>query len=225
MNTGIIKMIVLIVMVSVISLSSGDIFGQSDEMEDVVYLKSGHVFRGKILEQVVGQSIKIETRDGSVFVFPMDEVSRIAKEPKGSATAADEAGPTGRRRDPTAAGVLSFIIPGAGQVYNGEYAKAALHFGMFYAGAIIAISNMDWDFIWGETDGFEGNSGLLFLGSALALGGMIWSVVDAPKSANRINKENGWVVLPGVSDDLYLTMTDLRVDGRLTPGVKVLFKF
>jgi TM2 domain-containing membrane protein YozV len=220
-----IRIVAWIIVVAVFFLLPCDVCAQSENLEDVVYLKDSKVIRGRILEQKIGESLKIESNDGSVFIFSMDEIERIAKEPvreKFETTVKPK--PTGYRRDPFLAGALSFFIPGAGQVYNGEYGKGALQFGMFYAGAIIAISNMDWDFIWGETDDFEGNSGLLFLGSALALGSMIWSIADAPKSANRINEENGWVILPGVSDNLYLTMTDLRVDGRLTPGVKIMLK-
>lgn len=47
---------------------------------DVVELKNGSVIRGTIVEQVMGESIKIKTYDGSLFVYRMDEVVRISKE-------------------------------------------------------------------------------------------------------------------------------------------------
>lgn len=47
---------------------------------DIVELKNGSVIRGTIVEQVVGESIKIKTYDGSLFVYRMDEVARISKE-------------------------------------------------------------------------------------------------------------------------------------------------
>jgi len=40
------------------------------------------VIKGVIIEQVIGESIKIETADGSTFVFSMDQVVKIAKEKK-----------------------------------------------------------------------------------------------------------------------------------------------
>lgn len=49
-------------------------------MQDVVYLKNGSVIRGMVIEQVPGVSIKVETADRSVFVYPMDEVEKITKE-------------------------------------------------------------------------------------------------------------------------------------------------
>ena len=50
------------------------------ESQDVVYLKNGAVIRGEIIEQVPGESLKIQTRDGSIFVYKMEEVSKISKE-------------------------------------------------------------------------------------------------------------------------------------------------
>jgi hypothetical protein len=50
-------------------------------MEEVVYLKKGSIIRGIIIEQVPNQTIKIQTADGSVFAFDMDEVEKLTKEP------------------------------------------------------------------------------------------------------------------------------------------------
>lgn len=50
-------------------------------LQEVVYLKNGSIIRGTILEQVPNRSLKIETADGSIFVYPMREVQKITKEP------------------------------------------------------------------------------------------------------------------------------------------------
>ncbi len=55
-------------------------FGQSN-YQDVVYLKNGSIIRGIIIEQVPDKSIKIETADRNVFVYQMDEIERLTKEP------------------------------------------------------------------------------------------------------------------------------------------------
>lgn len=47
---------------------------------EVVYLKNGSIIKGIILEQIPNQSLKIQTADGSVFVYQMFEVERIAKD-------------------------------------------------------------------------------------------------------------------------------------------------
>ena len=48
--------------------------------KEVVYLKNGSIIKGVVLEQVPNESIKIQTADGSIFVYPMSEVEKIAKE-------------------------------------------------------------------------------------------------------------------------------------------------
>lgn len=48
--------------------------------EDVVYLKNGSIIHGIIIEQVPNQSVKIQTKDGNVFVYRIDEVEKLTKE-------------------------------------------------------------------------------------------------------------------------------------------------
>ena len=54
-------------------------FGQSS-YQDVVYLKNGSIIRGLIIEQIPNKSIKIETSNGNVFVYQMNEIEKITKE-------------------------------------------------------------------------------------------------------------------------------------------------
>ncbi len=49
-------------------------------LQEVVYLKNGGVIRGLIIEQKPNESLKIQTVDGNVFVYKMDEVDKITKE-------------------------------------------------------------------------------------------------------------------------------------------------
>lgn len=59
----------------------------AQDYQEVVYLKNGSIIRGTIIEQVPNKSIKIETSDGSIFVYQMDEVEKITKEsPQGSSS-------------------------------------------------------------------------------------------------------------------------------------------
>lgn len=52
----------------------------ADEYQDVVYLKNGSIIHGIIIEQIPGESIKIENVAGDIFVFTMDEIEKITKE-------------------------------------------------------------------------------------------------------------------------------------------------
>jgi len=45
--------------------------------QDVVYLKSGSVIQGTIIEKIDNKSIKIETADGNVFFYQMSDIERI----------------------------------------------------------------------------------------------------------------------------------------------------
>lgn len=51
-----------------------------NNMRDVVYLKNGGITKGIIIEQVPNQSLKIQTADGSVFVYKFTEIEKISKE-------------------------------------------------------------------------------------------------------------------------------------------------
>jgi hypothetical protein len=48
--------------------------------QDVVYLKNGSIIRGLIVEQVPNKSIKLETVDGNIFVYTMDEIEKMTKD-------------------------------------------------------------------------------------------------------------------------------------------------
>ncbi len=48
--------------------------------QEVVHLKNGSEIRGVVIEQIPNQSLKIETADGSIFAYSMDEVAMITKE-------------------------------------------------------------------------------------------------------------------------------------------------
>lgn len=138
----------------------------AQQYQDVVYLKNGSIIRGVIIEQIPGDSLKIQTRGGSVFVHRMSEVLKIAKEPTMIQTALRN------EKSPGAAVALSLLIPGAGQAYNEEYDKAAVH---FVVGVVTLAA------VRGGDDDSAGFAALIYLGN------WIYSMVDGHKSAHRIN--------------------------------------
>ena len=64
---------------TVFILTATVLFAQN--LQDVVHLRNGSIIRGTIIEQVPNQSLTIETADRSLFVFAIDEVERISREP------------------------------------------------------------------------------------------------------------------------------------------------
>lgn len=88
-----------------------------------------------------------------------------------------------KRKSPTTAFILSLvggatILPGLGQHYNGEHNKGLLMGAVWFAGWIIAARTLDTDY---EKEG-------QIVGLPLVFAAFIWSCVDAPISANKINK-------------------------------------
>lgn len=84
----IVKLIALSLAVIIFAVPLIALEGTSDamllaqiEMEDVVYLKDGSIIRGQIIEQIPNVSVKIQTKDGSLFVYKMEKILKITKEP------------------------------------------------------------------------------------------------------------------------------------------------
>ena len=67
----------LLFIISVFTLSA-------QNYQEVVYLKNGNVIRGTTVEQQPNVLLKIKTADGSIFVYPMNEVEKITKEERTS---------------------------------------------------------------------------------------------------------------------------------------------
>jgi hypothetical protein len=166
------------------------------EYEDVVYLKNGEIRRGIIIEEIPFKQIKIQTKDGNVFVYGYDEIERKTKEKQLYIPFPYQ--PTLRsysRKSPGAALALSAIpgffgANGGGQFYNGEIGKGII---FFSTGLISAVWLVD------ETNktGYYQDSNpevpaLIFLGNWIA------GMFDAYFSADRIN--NGISLLPSSSN-------------------------
>lgn len=171
-------------------------------LQDVVYLKNGSIIRGDIIEMVPGETVKIMTADGSVFVHDFAQVEKFAKEQPIST--ANKNAYSVDEKSPWLSGFLSFCIPGLGQFYNGESRKGWVdlatslggYLGM-YVGASMIVYGVDYEMMYDGTtrDGmFTTGVILMFAGMGVMIGNGIHSIVDAAKSSNRINAENGYVM-------------------------------
>lgn len=58
--------------------------------QDVVYLKNGSVIKGTVVEMVPNQTIKIQTADGSLFVYQTSEVDRVERDSNKRSVSNDE---------------------------------------------------------------------------------------------------------------------------------------
>lgn len=159
----------------------------AQQMEDVVYLKNGGLIHGMIIEQIPGESLKIQTRDGNVFVYAMDEIAKISKEPV--LRIREHIG--GQQKNPWLAFGLSALITGGGQFYNGQHGKGAAQLGGVILGLGLMISGIEDDYERnGDLVDPDGDDGNVVSGFLLWFGSSLWSMIDAPISANRINEQS-----------------------------------
>ncbi len=160
----------------------------AQQMEDVVHLKNGGLVRGTIIEQILGESLKIKTRDGNEFVYTMNEIAKISKESGKGMGGRIRA----KKKNPWIAGGLSLVVPGAGQAYNSQFKKALTQFGIAAVGtALMYTANSDdYKNVDGDTVDPDNDNWKIGFGVPLNYGSRLWSVIDALISANRINKRN-----------------------------------
>lgn len=182
-----------------------------EPMQDVVYLKDGSVIRGQIIEQIPNVSITIQIRDGSIFVCKMEDITRITKEPlkEEPPKKVEIKG----EKSPVAAFLLSFLVPGLGQAYNEEPLKGLCQL-VLYAGGLVTVfiagteevsyivDTPDYYYYYYETI----LTPWFWVGLGTATFASLWSMIDAPLSASRINRERGergWGHLIEFNNDNY----------------------
>jgi len=164
----------------------------AQNIQDVVYLKNGSIVRGIIIEQIPNQSLKIKTKDGSVFVYKMIEVDKMTKEEIVNNNGNQyQNGYNPNYKSPLTASLLSLIVPGGGQFYNRQYGKALFMFGVAGASYICLITLGEprtvYD-IYRPPSKRENTLAVLGLGGII--GTTIWSITDALISAKKLNSRN-----------------------------------
>ncbi|MBK7148916.1 MAG: hypothetical protein IPH78_08850 [Bacteroidetes bacterium] len=80
-------------LVVLFTLASFSVAAQSN-LEDVIYTKGGNIYRGLVIEQVPGESMKIRIEGGSVFTVPIADIQKLTKEEKWNAAPANHADKT-----------------------------------------------------------------------------------------------------------------------------------
>ena len=185
-----------------ILVSGFAIFAQS-EMRDVVYLKNGSVIKGTI--ETVGEYVRIDTPDGSMFFYEMNEIEKIVKEkvamPETKVETSETKVATNQnsmplqnnnyifmppRKSTFGAGFLSFLIPGAGELYATDWEQGWGSMLVCYVG-IPAITGLV-SLIMGEF-----NIGGLIAMGALEVAMWVGSISRAVKLAKEVNLKNGYL--------------------------------
>lgn len=175
------KRIISLLVVAVAILAGTSVYAQGN-MRDVVYLKNGGMVKGIIVEQVPGVSIKLQTSDGSLFVYKFEEIEKMTKEQYAAA----------ELKSPGLAWALSFFIPGAGQMYNGQVGKGVA----MLVGSAVCLGV-------GAAIG-EGRA-VTIIGLVGHVGIWAWSQIDAYNTAKKINLGSGMLSL-NFGDGTHLTL-------------------
>lgn len=179
-----------------ILVSGFAIFAQSEVM-DIVYLKNGSVVRGTIVEQVIGESLRIETLEGSIFFYKIDEIEKIEKKvvmPETKVAMSQNSIPVQNnnyiymppRKSVFGAGFLSFLIPGAGELYATDWEKG--WGSMLFCFVLIPATTGLVALMIGEF-----NIGGFIAAGALEAGLWFNSICRAVKLAKETNLKNGYL--------------------------------
>lgn len=187
--------------------------------EDVVYLKSGSIIKGVLIEQIPNQSVKIQSKDGSVFVYNVAEIEKITKEQvvKNDLTV-NQSIQNPVYRNPTTAFLWSFILPGAGQFYNGQYGKGLLMLGIDAAAlgavALFGTSSNYYSDYYGYEYYYSEINSFYYIGLGIVAVNTLWSMFDAARSANKLNTKNGLSLNFKLNRNTDLTLQpDFKLDG------------
>jgi len=168
--------VILILTLLILLVSNTDTLAKV-KMLDVVHLTDGNTVTGEIIEIIPKETIKIETTDGKLITYPLDQIekkTRVEVEFKSRTSATIRAAvfpifPVG---------LLSFGVPvfsGWGQFYNGQYLKAVGFLVNGFIGMNVLMASEDSDTA-------------AVIGAGMVVGGYIWSIIDANLSAKKINE-------------------------------------
>lgn len=190
----------------------------SQDMIDVVHLKNGDILKGLIIENVPNDYVRIELPGGSLYTVHYTDILELTKEKKPIEGKSDnqetlqidndteepakdfKTVETRGEKSPLLAFGLSFLIPGLGQYYNGDYVKGAIQTGLYVTGWVLYFTlgwesvsdySASWDPYWEQYDYYyyyyDQETAWLYVGLGIAAASAIWSMIDAPISASNIN--------------------------------------
>jgi hypothetical protein len=109
------------------------------------------------------------------------------------------------RKDPSAATMYSFFLPGSGHMYAGERGKGVGMLALSVTGVVLAVNSLS----CASDPSCESTTGKMTLGAAGMLaffGSWIYGIMDAGDAARRFNTRNGLgvagvrpIIVPGVN--------------------------
>ena len=180
----------------------------AEERESKIYLKNGDIVTGVVLEQQANV-MKVKTKYGTSQIM-ISDVQKIDFDEK-AASKAPETADDGFKKQKLAyklqsksrlvAGLFSFVVPGCGQYYVGNYGESdygqntttrgAIYTSMFVAGLAVYLDAPKKDSGRSDAMGTDNNKGKgqRVAGGSIAILSMITSSIGAVMTASDHNQE------------------------------------
>jgi hypothetical protein len=178
-------------------LLCGFSFGQKDL--DVIHFKNGAVVKGRIIENVINNYVKIELLDGSVVAYSYSDIDKITKEvttpqrkTSGETNQQKQMLYETQKKNPGTAVVFSCLLTSAGHAYAGNWGRGLLFTAARVGCAVFAVTAgieekeyNDYGYYYTETE----ITSAYYIGMSGALIFAIWEMFDAHKEVERYNRK------------------------------------
>lgn len=178
-------------------LLCGFSFGQKDL--DVIHFKNGAVVKGRIIENVINNYVKIELLDGSVVAYSYSDIDKITKEATTPSPQRKVSSGTNQqkqmlyetqKKNPGTAVVFSCLLTSAGHAYAGNWGRgllfSAARIGCGVLAVTAGIEETEPDY-YGYTETEITSTYYIAMSGALIFA--IWEMFDAHSEAERYNRK------------------------------------
>lgn len=172
-------------------------FGQKDL--DVIHFKNGAIVKGRIIENVINNYVKIELLDGSVVAYSYSDIDKITKEittPQRKVSSGTNQQKQmlyeTQKKNPGTAVVFSCLLSSAGHAYAGNWGRGLL-FTAARIGCVVLATTAgieekeysDYGYYYTETE----LTSAYYIGMSGALIFAIWEMFDAHNEVGRYNRK------------------------------------
>jgi len=164
------KFSIIIVLLLFLSINSNS----QDVAINAIHLTNGAVYKGIITERIDNVKLRLQTLDGRILEIDYSVISRIEKEPAIGINRKYSK----KEKAPGLAFLYSFLLPGGGQFYNGQNLKGALMLTGYLGGTVTTIA-------LASSNNVTPEQIYIPMGGALLI--WLYSIIDAPVNANKIN--------------------------------------
>ncbi len=174
----------------------------------VVTLNDGSIIKAKSYQLMGDDSIIVLSKWGRKHYLAKSDIRWLTYESYKQSSVPGE-------KSPAAAFVLSFLVTGLGQCYNGQFDKGVAQFLLCVAPAITGQVIMQ--------EANKQHLGYYFFG--VSLGVWVWSMIDAPVTASKVNNRLRTEHTEKATPTLRINAGLLKHGNRNLPGIMAQLRF